>query len=70
MVGQVGSSLVAAAVAVERAKPAVVAAVVVLAKPAAVAAAVVDLAKPVAVAAVVAVAALQAEDFEFLLEQV
>ena len=70
MVGQVGSSLVAAAVAVERAKPAVV--VVGLAKPAAVAAAVVGLAKPVAVAvaAVAAVAALPAEDFEFLLEQV
>ena len=70
MVGQVGSSLVAAVV-VERAKPAVVAAVVVeRAKLAAVAAAVVGLAKPVAVAAAAAVAALQAEDFEFLLEQV
>ena len=69
---QVGSNLVAA-VAVERAKPAVVAAVVVeRAKLAAVVAAVVGLTMPVAVVAVVAaaVAALQAEDFEFLLEQV
>ena len=55
MAGLVDPSLAVAVVAVEQAMPAVVAAVAV------------EQAMPAVVAAVVAVAALQAEDFEFLL---